>query len=256
MARKKIVAGNWKMNKNLLDGMGLANNIIRASSVLAKGSVEVVIAPPSLYLHTSISMGKRVPQIKIAAQNCHHKATGAYTGEISAPMLRSMEIDYVLVGHSERRKYFGENHEILAEKVRTAIDAEMSIIFCCGEPLEVREMGAEEAHILKQLEESLFQLTEAEMEKVVIAYEPVWAIGTGKTASPEQAQDMHYFIRNQVALKYNPTVADNLAILYGGSVKPSNASEIFAKADVDGGLIGGASLQKDDFMQIVKAIIK
>lgn len=256
MGRKKIVAGNWKMNKELLDAMRLTTEIIRGAGTLAKGSVEVVIAPPAVYLHTAISMGKRVPQVKIAAQNCHHKSSGAYTGEIAAPMLKSMEIDYVIIGHSERRKYFGENHAILAEKVNTAMEAGLQIIFCCGEPLEIREANQQEDYVLKQLQQSLFQLNATQMESVVIAYEPVWAIGTGKTATPQQAQDMHAFIRQSIADHYDTTTAENTSILYGGSVKPTNAADIFANTDVDGGLIGGASLQTDDFMQIVKARLR
>jgi triosephosphate isomerase len=256
MGRKKIVAGNWKMNKELLEGLRLSTEIIRRAGTLAKDSVEVVIAPPAVYLHTAISMGERVPQIKIAAQNCHHKLKGAYTGEISAPMLKSMKIDYAIIGHSERRKYFGEDHAILAEKVNTVLETGMAIIFCCGEPLEVREAGEQEKYVLEQLQQSLFQLTAEQMESVVIAYEPVWAIGTGKTATPQQAQDMHAYIRKEIESQYNETVADNISILYGGSVKPSNAADIFANPDVDGGLIGGASLQTEDFMAIVQARLK
>ncbi len=255
MKRKKIVAGNWKMNKKLLEAMRLSTEVIRAAGKLANGSVEVVLAPPAVYLHTTISMGKRVPQIKVAAQNCHHEASGAYTGEIAAPMLQSMEIDYVIIGHSERRKYFHEDHALLQQKVNTALAAGLSIIFCCGEPLDVREKEEQEQYVLQQLQESLFHLSADQWSKVVIAYEPVWAIGTGKTASPAQAQAMHAFIRQAVAKQYESKLADQLSILYGGSVKPSNATEIFANTDVDGGLIGGAALDTDSFMAIVKAIL-
>jgi len=253
MARKRIVAGNWKMNKDLFDAMRLANEVITESSKLAAGSIEVIIAPPALYLHTSISMGKRVPQIRIAAQNCHHEKSGAYTGEISATMLKSMEIDYVIIGHSERRKHFGENNKILQQKVTTAIEAGMQIIFCCGEPLDKREANEHQAYVQQQLQESLFHLTAEQMQQVVVAYEPVWAIGTGKTATPEQAQSMHAFIRQKIAEKYSSQLAEECAILYGGSVKPANAKQLFGNPDVDGGLVGGASLKKEDFMQIVKA---
>jgi triosephosphate isomerase len=255
MNRRLIVAGNWKMNKNLMEAFTLASGILAKAKKMSN-KVEIVLAPPAPYLHTINSMSKDIAHVKLAAQNCHFESNGAYTGEISAEMLHSMNIAYVILGHSERRKYFQENHEILAKKVTTAIKAGMNIIFCCGEPLEVRESDTQENFVLQQLKESLFQLSETEMKQVVVAYEPIWAIGTGKTASPIQAQDMHQFIRMQIAAKYTTEVAEACSILYGGSCKPSNAAELFAQKDVDGGLVGGASLKAEDFLQIIQARAK
>jgi triosephosphate isomerase len=255
MNRQLIVAGNWKMNKDLLKAFSLASEILAKAKKMST-KVEIVLAPPAPYLHTINSMSKNIAHVNIAAQNCHFEESGAYTGEISAEMLHSMNIAYVILGHSERRKYFQENHEILAKKVSAAIRAGVKIIFCCGEPLEVRESNTQESFVLQQLEESLFHLSETEMKQVVVAYEPIWAIGTGKTASPAQAQDMHEFIRKQIATKYTTELADACSILYGGSCKPSNAAELFAQKDVDGGLVGGASLKSEDFLQIIQARAK
>ena len=252
MSRQLMVAGNWKMNKNLMEALQLASEVITKAKKIS-GNVEIVLAPPTPYLHITNNMSKDVPYVNIAAQNCHYETNGAYTGEVSADMLQSMDLSYVILGHSERRKYFNENHEILTKKVNAAIQAGLKIIFCCGEPLEIREAGTHQAFVLNQLEESLFHLSEEEMKNVVVAYEPVWAIGTGKTATPEQAQEMHAFIRSEIGQKYNTTIADSCTILYGGSCKPSNASDLFAQVDVDGGLVGGASLKSEDFMKIVNA---
>lgn len=252
MSRQLMVAGNWKMNKNLMEALQLASEVITKAKKIS-GNVEIVLAPPTPYLHITNNMSKDVPYVNIAAQNCHYETNGAYTGEVSADMLQSMDLSYVILGHSERRKYFNENHEILTKKVNAAIQAGLKVIFCCGEPLEIREAGTHETFVLNQLEESLFHLPEEAMENVVVAYEPVWAIGTGKTATPEQAQEMHAFIRSQISQKYNATIAESCTILYGGSCKPSNASDLFAQADVDGGLVGGASLKSEDFMKIVSA---
>jgi len=251
MNRQLIVAGNWKMNKNLIEAFSLASEILAKAKKMSD-KVQIVLAPPAPYLHTINSMSKDIAHVNIAAQNCHFETSGAYTGEISAEMLHSMNITYVILGHSERRKYFQEDHKILAKKVSAAIKAGVKIIFCCGEPLEIREANTQESFVLQQLEESLFHLTEAEMKQVVVAYEPIWAIGTGKTASPSQAQDMHQFIRKQIATKYTTELADACSILYGGSCKPSNAAELFAQKDVDGGLVGGASLKSEDFLQIIQ----
>lgn len=250
MSRQLIVAGNWKMNKNLIEAFSLASEIL-AKAKKMPNKVEIILAPPAPYLHTINSMSKDIAYVNIAAQNCHFEPNGAYTGEISAEMLHSMNIAYVILGHSERRKYFQENHAILAKKVSAAINAGVKVIFCCGEPLEVRESNTQESFVLKQLEESLFHLSETEMKKVVVAYEPIWAIGTGKTASPNQAQEMHQFIRTKIAAKYSSELADACSILYGGSCKPSNAVELFAQKDVDGALVGGASLKSEDFLQII-----
>jgi triosephosphate isomerase len=255
MGRQLMVAGNWKMNKKLMEALTLASVIIQKAKKLS-GTVEIVLAPPAPYLHTINSMCKDVPYVKVAAQDCHFEKNGAYTGEVSAEILESMGLAYVIIGHSERRKYFNEDHDLLAKKVSAALDAGIQVIFCCGEPLEVREVAAHEDFVKHQLEESLFQLSPTKMRQVVVAYEPVWAIGTGKTASPDQAQEMHAFIRGQIADKYNKEIADNCTILYGGSCKPSNASSLFAKEDVDGGLVGGAALDAESFIQIIDACTK
>jgi triosephosphate isomerase (TIM) len=248
--RKKIVAGNWKMNKELMEALQLSTAVIQYAQNLSD-EVEVVLAPPSVYLHIFNAMRKDAPQLKIAAQNCAAFEEGAYTGELSAKILKSIDVDYVILGHSERRKYFNESASTLKAKVDEALSKELNVIFCCGEPDNIRDNQAHEAYIQQQLEDSLFHLAENQMPNIVLAYEPIWAIGTGKTATPEQAQQMHAFIRGIVAKKYNTTVAENLTILYGGSCKPSNAASIFAQKDVDGGLIGGASLVDKQFLTLV-----
>lgn len=214
--------------------------------------VEVIIAPAFTNLFHTFQSVREHP-ISVAAQNVNAHESGAYTGEVSAKMLKSVGVDFVIIGHSERRAYFHETNELLAEKVNTALNNEMTIIFCFGEELKDRK---EEKHfevVQKQLAESLFHLSEDQWKNIILAYEPVWAIGTGETATPEQAQEMHHFIREEVATKYSKEIAEKVSILYGGSVKPENAKEIFAKEDVDGGLIGGASLKAADFMEIVNA---
>ena len=248
-----MVAGNWKMNKNLIEAFTLASEVISKAKKLS-GAVEIVLAPPTPYLHTINSMTKDLSYVKVAAQNCHFEQNGAFTGEVSAEMLNSMQLAYVIIGHSERRKFFGEHNNILSRKVSAAINEGLKVIFCCGEPLDIREANTQQGFVQKQLEESLFHLSVEQMEKVVLAYEPVWAIGTGKTATPAQAQSMHYFLRNLIRAKYTDKLADNCTILYGGSCNPSNAASLFENVDVDGGLIGGASLQSDKFIQIVNAL--
>lgn len=248
MARQKMVAGNWKMNKNLDDGIALAKTL--AKSDLPSG-VEVVMCTPFIHLTSIAPLLKDIPNLNLGAQNCHQEESGAYTGEISAGMLASIEgLSYVVLGHSERRAFFGEDNALLAKKTDAALAAGLRPIFCCGEPLEVREAGNHVALVAAQITEGLFHLSAEDFAKVVIAYEPVWAIGTGVTASPQQAQDMHKEIRDLIVGKYGAEVADNTTILYGGSVKPNNAEELFGQPDVDGGLVGGASLQADDFLAI------
>jgi triosephosphate isomerase len=248
MARQKMVAGNWKMNKNLDDGIALAKTL--AESDLPSG-VEVVMCTPFIHLTSIAPLLKDIPNLNLGAQNCHQEESGAYTGEISAGMLASIEVlSYVVLGHSERRAFFGEDNALLAKKTDAALAAGLRPIFCCGEPLEVREAGNHVALVAAQITEGLFHLSAEDFAKVVIAYEPVWAIGTGVTASPQQAQDMHKEIRDLIVGKYGAEVADNTTILYGGSVKPNNAEELFGQPDVDGGLVGGASLQADDFLAI------
>ncbi len=251
--RKNIVAGNWKMNCTLSEGKKLASEVIHMVIDEAKSDTEVILIPPFLHLTSIHSLIGSSNKISLGAQNCHQAASGAYTGEVSAEMIVSAGATHVILGHSERREYFDESDELLADKIKIALENSLIPIFCCGEKLEIRESGDHEKLVGEQVTKSLFSLSEEDIKKVVIAYEPVWAIGTGKTASAAQAQEMHAFIRNQIASKYNQEVANEISILYGGSVKPENAREIFSQSDVDGGLIGGASLKSRDFTNIVKA---
>ena len=248
--RKNIVAGNWKMNTTLDEGVELANDV---NSLLKdkKANCEVIVCVPFTHL-TSVNAVIEEDLVKLGAENCSEHAKGAYTGEVSASMVASTGAKYVILGHSERRQYFGENNEQLLAKTQLALENNLIPIFCVGEVLEQREDGSYN-EVVKSQVEALFSLSPENFGKIVIAYEPVWAIGTGKTATAEQAQEMHAHIRNVIAEKYGKEVADNTSILYGGSCKPSNAKEIFAKPDVDGGLIGGASLKAEDFMGIIEA---
>jgi triosephosphate isomerase (TIM) len=219
-----------------------------------KGNVKVILCTPFPYLLSIKNLIGQDTRISVAAQNCSEHESGAYTGEVSAAMLKSLGIGYVILGHSERRQYFGEDAKLLAKKVDIALKHGLSPIFCCGEPLEVRESNGHEALVKKQIEESLFHLDAASLQKVIIAYEPVWAIGTGKTATSQQAQDMHAVIRKHLASKYGEAVANEITIQYGGSVSAANAKELFSQPDVDGGLVGGASLKSRDFAEIIKAM--
>jgi triosephosphate isomerase len=252
MSRKKIVAGNWKMNQNLFEGKQLVTDILKRDNELPE-DLEVVIAPPFTQLELAATQIKDVPGFFLAAQNCHQEKSGAYTGEISANMLKSVGVTYVILGHSERRQYFGENEALLAQKVNTVLAEDLKVIFCVGELLEVRDANTQNALVQSQIEGGLFHLDADQFKNIVIAYEPVWAIGTGRTATAAQAQEMHAFIRSVISNKYGADAAENTTILYGGSCKPSNAGELFACPDVDGGLIGGASLSADDFDGIIKA---
>lgn len=249
--RKKIVAGNWKMNKTQEEGLKLTSEIVNMIKDEVSSDALAVICPPLVSVY---SVGKLLEGSKIAlgAQNCYSKESGAYTGEVSAAMLKSVGVKYVIIGHSERREYFGETNQQLAEKVNLALKNELNPIFCCGESLNQREKGIHIDFVNTQLTESLFHLSESDFSKVVIAYEPIWAIGTGVTASTEQAQEMHEKIRTHLASKYGKA-AEATSILYGGSCKPDNAKELFACKDVDGGLIGGASLKSRDFVDILKS---
>lgn len=250
--RTKIVAGNWKMNKTISEATALTAEVIKLHSAEVKNNAEVILCVPFPFLGSTKKQLAGSP-VKVGAQNCSEHDAGAYTGEVSASMLKSLEIPYVILGHSERRQYFGENGVLLAKKVDRALSQQLTPIFCCGEPLEIREKGTHEKLVRDQVREALFHLGVDAMKKVVIAYEPVWAIGTGKTASSQQAQDMHAVIRIELASKYGDSVAGTIPILYGGSVKPDNAKELFACPDVDGGLVGGASLKARDFIDIVKS---
>ncbi|RIV46961.1 triose-phosphate isomerase [Flagellimonas pelagia] len=248
--RTKIVAGNWKMNKNLQETEALLSEL---SAMLPDSTAEVIVAPTFVNLQAAIN-SLQSSTIKVAAQNMHFAESGAYTGEISADMLLSLGVDIVILGHSERRAYFGEDDALLAKKVKTAVEKGLKTIFCFGEELEDRKSENHFSVVESQLKNALFDLDASAWKSIILAYEPVWAIGTGETASPEQAQEMHAFIRKTIADAYNASVADDVSILYGGSVKPNNAAEIFSKPDVDGGLIGGASLVASDFVAIIAAI--
>jgi triosephosphate isomerase len=251
--RKQLVAGNWKMNKDLDEGSTLASEIVNMVADEVRDNVGVILAPPFVHLTRVGSLIRSEARISLAAQNCSEYEKGAYTGEVSAAMLASAGVNYVILGHSERREYFGETNEQLARKVDEVLNHGLQPIFCCGESLEIRERGDYAEYVCQQLKESLFHLSEEQMRKIVLAYEPIWAIGTGKTASSEQAQEMHHAIRSFISDKFGKDLADDLTILYGGSCKPSNAPELFACADVDGGLIGGASLSSRDFVDIIKS---
>ena len=247
--RKKIVAGNWKMNTLLKDGMELAKAVEKLEKEKQSDAL-VIIAPP--YTHLS-RVNDLIDGVKLSAQNCASEESGAYTGEISPDMLISVGVEYVILGHSERRSYYHEGNELLNKKTKLVLSKGLKPIFCCGEVLEEREGGKHFDVIREQLSVGLAGLTQEDMSNVVIAYEPVWAIGTGVVASPDQAQEMHKFIRDLLVELFDKDVAENMSILYGGSCKPSNASELFSNPDVDGGLIGGAALKADDFMGIVNA---
>ncbi len=247
--RKKIVAGNWKMNTLLKDGMELAKAVEKMEKEKTSDAI-VIVAPP--YTHLS-RIKELIDGVKLAAQNCASEESGAYTGEVSPDMLLSVGVEYVILGHSERRAYYHEDDPLLNKKTKLALSKGLKPIFCCGETLEERESGKLFEVIREQLSVGLKDLSKEDMGEVVIAYEPVWAIGTGVVATPAQAQEMHKFIRDLLEELYDPEVADQMTILYGGSCKPSNAAELFANPDVDGGLIGGASLKAEDFLGIVNA---
>lgn len=249
--RKKIVAGNWKMNKNFLEGIDLAKELVEKHQP-SESNKQLVVCPP--FIHTAaLSELFSATSIELGAQNCHTSDKGAYTGEISAGMLKSLNAKYCLVGHSERRANFFEDNQELFQKCKQLLANDIRPIFCCGEMLEDRREGAYFDVIEDQLE-VLWKLSKTDFQKVVIAYEPIWAIGTGETATAAQAQEVHAFIRSQVAKKMDVTIAENTSILYGGSCKASNAVELFSKPDVDGGLIGGAALQADEFLAIYNAL--
>jgi len=251
--RKKIVAGNWKMNNSYDEGLKLASEVVNMIKDELIKDVEVVLATPFVHLSSVAKLTKGYNHIHVAAQNCNENASGAYTGEVSASMIKSVEANYVIIGHSERREYFKETNAQLAKKVDIATANGLTPIFCCGEPLAIREAGTFFDYVCQQITESIFHLSEDQIKKLVIAYEPIWAIGTGKTATSQQAQEMHARLRQHLASKYGQSVADSISILYGGSAKPDNAKELFACPDVDGGLIGGASLKSRDFVDIVKS---
>ena len=249
--RKNVVAGNWKMNTTLQEGVALAKDVNEALKGVTP-KCDVVICTPFTHL-ASVNAVIDTDKLGLGAENCADHKSGAYTGEVSAPMVASTGAKYVILGHSERRQYYGETSETLKEKVALALENGLNPIFCIGEVLEERENGTYNEVVKKQVEDALFHLSPEDFGKIILAYEPVWAIGTGKTATPQQAEDMHAHIRSLIADRYGKEVADNTSILYGGSCKPSNAKELFAKPDIDGGLIGGAALDAASFMGIVTA---
>lgn len=250
--RKKIVAGNWKMNKTLQEAQALTAELKGILASEFKGSSEVLVFVPFPFLQ-EVKKSADGSVIRVGAQNCSQFESGAYTGEVSAAMIRSIDVPYVIIGHSERRQYFGEDGALLAKKIDICLAHGLTPVFCCGEPLDVRESGRHTELVKNQVAESLFHLSADQLTKVVIAYEPVWAIGTGKTATAAQAQEMHAMIRETLQEKYGKNIADRITILYGGSVKADNAVELFTCPDVDGGLVGGASLKAREFADIVKA---
>ncbi len=250
MSRQKIAAGNWKMNLTLEEGRLLVEALMQSAGAT---KAEVVLCPPFLHLTTVKSMLAGAAGFSLGAQNCHQELKGAYTGEVSASMLKSAGVDYVILGHSERREYFGETDALLANKVDRVLEEGLRPIFCCGESLPIREEGTHEAHVRAQISASLFHLSPDQFSQIVIAYEPIWAIGTGRTASPEQAQEMHAAIRSLLAEHFGTDIADQTPILYGGSVNAGNAVSLFSQPDVDGGLVGGASLKADEFLRIMDA---
>jgi triosephosphate isomerase len=253
MMRKQIAAANWKMNMTYQQGEKLLDDIMRAKIAL-EGHQSVLFAVPYPYLLMTRSEVADETNYYAAAQNCHYKKSGAYTGEISAEMLRSVGIVNCIVGHSERREYFHETNAMLAEKIDLCQQNYITPIFCCGEALAIREAGTQNEFVAQQLKESLFHLSKDKIKDIVIAYEPIWAIGTGKTATSAQAQEMHAYLRSVLADQYGKDIADTISILYGGSVKGANAKELFSCPDVDGGLVGGASLVAEEFVQIIKAL--
>ncbi len=252
--RTKVVAGNWKMNLNAEESAQLVNEISHAIKTLDVGVNRVMIFPPFINIPSAQKATGRDSRVEVGAQNMHQKSSGAYTGEVSGSMLLGVGVKTVILGHSERREYFHETDELLKEKVDAAISDGLEVVFCFGEKLEERHANNHFAVVEQQLKKALFHLKASNWKNIILAYEPVWAIGTGMTATPDQAQEMHAYIRKTISEAYDASLADNVTILYGGSVKPNNAVEIFGKPDVDGGLIGGASLNATDFTAIIKAM--
>lgn len=252
--RKKIVAANWKMNLTIEEGKTLVENLLSQLPELNE-SKQVVIAPSYVHLAQTTQLLDEYEHIHVAAQNVSSEAAGAFTGEVSAAMLRSAGVPYVIIGHSERRQYFNESDGLLAKKIDLALANNLRVIFCCGEPLEVRDAERQNEYVANQIAAALYHLDATQLQQITVAYEPIWAIGTGRTASSQQAQDMHAHIRHTLAGKYGAAAADSMTILYGGSCNDKNAQELFACPDVDGGLIGGASLKAETFLPIIQAML-
>jgi len=253
--RKRIVAGNWKMNNTIEEGLSLTSEIVNMVTSEVKTDVKIILAPPFIHLNAVSKLVQGSGNIEVSSQNCHQEESGAYTytGELSAAMIKSAGAKYVIIGHSERREHYGESDQLLASKIDAVLSQDLIPIFCCGESLQIRESGNHESYVSDQIKNSLFHLSADQFRKIVIAYEPIWAIGTGVTASSGQAQEMHAAIRSYLGEKYGEDLANDCSILYGGSCKPSNAAELFEMKDVDGGLIGGASLKSRDFVDIITA---
>jgi triosephosphate isomerase len=251
--RKQIAAANWKMNLSQNEAEVLLDQLLATDHSLSENQ-EAIFAVPAIYIPLAVQKLAGKQNVFVAAQNCHQKSNGAFTGEISAPMYASVGVQHIVLGHSERREYFAESDTLLAEKTDAVLAIGSTPIFCCGEPLEIREAGNQNSFVETQLKNSLFHLSADQIVKVVIAYEPIWAIGTGKTATSDQAQEIHAYIRSVFATKYGQSIADQISILYGGSVKAANAKEIFSQPDVDGGLVGGASLIATEFAAIINAL--
>ena len=253
--RKQIAAANWKMNLGISEAEKLTDELLQSNHKLYDSQV-VLLAVPFPYLMRMKEKFSGKENVYITAQNCASTGNGAFTGEVSCEILQSIGIEYVLIGHSERREYFNETNDVLAKKIDRALANSVNPVFCCGEPLAIREAANQDSYVEKQLKDSLFHLSDEQMKNIIIAYEPIWAIGTGKTASSEQAQEMHAHIRKVMAEKYGSRVAGDISILYGGSVKGANAAELFSKPDVDGGLVGGASLVATEFAAIINGLRK
>jgi triosephosphate isomerase len=249
--KNKLIVANWKMHKSYIEGLLLANAVFAGLEKFT-GPVDVVLCPPFIHLQTVSSMLKDYLRLHSGAQNCHHIEEGAFTGEVSAKMLKSVGAEYVIIGHSERRIYQNESSEMIEGKVKLALSAGLKPIFCCGEPIEFREKNQHLEYVQRQLEQSLFDFNAEELQNVIIAYEPIWAIGTGKVASPDQAQEMHAYIRKLIDEKYGSELSSNLTILYGGSCNANNSNDLFKQKDIDGALVGSASLNATEFLQIVK----
>ncbi len=251
--RKKVIAANWKMNENYYEGLSLFTEVINWINDEVTGEQEIIVCCPFIHLHSLAELSKSYSKISVGAQNLHQAESGAFTGEISAAMIRSTGAEYVIVGHSERRKYFNETDKLVAQKTDRALKHLLKPIVCIGETKKEREANEQYDILKRQLVDGIFHLNKTDFSQLIIAYEPVWAIGTGVTASPVQAQEMHKFIRQEIAVKYSQEIADEMTILYGGSCNPENAATLFSQADIDGGLIGGASLKSREFVSIVKA---
>lgn len=252
--RKKIVAGNWKMNTTLENAILLASDIDMKIAESQKNikDISIIIFPPYPFIHSVLDV-VNPEKLMVGSQNIANQPNGALTGEVSAEMIASTGATHTIIGHSERRTYYGETNEILAQKIELALANNLAIVYCCGETLKEREAEKHYKVIETQLNETIFRLTPEVFKNIIIAYEPVWAIGTGKTASPTQAQEIHAFIRNLIKKNFDETIADQVSILYGGSCKPNNAKELFSQQDIDGGLIGGASLKAEEFIKIIEA---